>query len=289
MSVLLYNSFPFHHEMFGFALDYCKLRNLDVDIVNENDHYQWNEMYSNIGYKFNKIKEIDDPKKYKLIIVLTDSDWVFKNEWVGSNTICINHLYTKRNFYIDKQISIGPLQRDRYDDDFILPVFPLIDRNTKVQLNILHDIIITVIGRFVPDDKKYFDFINPGDHNVIYNVISPFKHENLSGNNIRVFSELSANDFMTTLVNSHYILVTDINPNHNKGYSLSSSIHLAFSVGCQLIIPEEMNIHLRLKSPILYRRDRTLKVVFPNYDLVFKERDELISMRNSILDKFFIQ
>jgi hypothetical protein len=130
---------------------------------------------------------------------------------------------------------------------------------------------------------SYFNFIK--NDNIIYKIISREVHYNLMNNNVQVYNNINADELLNQLLNSHYILVTDLNYNHLNCYSISASIAYAFSTGCQLIIPEKMNQYLRLKSAILYNNDSQLLLRYPNYDLVYDELNEFINKRDRILDK----
>ena len=286
MKILLYNNFSFHHEMIGFGLDFCKKYNHDAYVFNPNDFEKYMELYDIIGYRYNIIKEIN-VEIYDLIIVLTDSDWSYLPKYINDKTICINHWYQDRNKYIKYAIPIAPFISEYYNSEFILPVHPIITKSKKEEFKTLGEIYVVVMGRFIPDDISYFDFIsNP---NVIYNIISksPPSPLLLKNNNIKIYTNIDAISLCNIMLNSHYILITDINHNHNKGYSVSASLAYSFSTLCQLIIPKEMNSYLRFKSPILYEKNKkkiTLKI--PDIDGVYEEALYLMSKRDNILNKF---
>lgn len=284
--ILLYNNYPFHHEMIALGLDYCRNRNYEAIVYNPNDHDNYMKVYSIFDYKYTMIDKIENTEQYDLIIVLSDCDKSFLKEWVTSKTMCINHWYCKRNTFINTQIPIAPFTSSSYNPIFTSPVFPAISKNEKLKIMPVNHIFVTVMGRFVPEDVEYLNFINKDANNVVYHIVSRTNHDNLKNNdNIFVYENIDAIDLYRIMANSHYILVTDINPFHNKGFSTSASIAHSFSTGCQLVIPEEMNKHLRLKSAIVYNRHKPLSLGNPDLDLVYEEREELIQKRDRILDE----
>lgn len=284
--ILLYNNYPFHHEMIALGLDYCRNKNYEAVVYNPNDHDNYMKVYSMCNYEYTMIDKIENTDQYDLIIVLSDCDKSFLKEWVTPKTICINHWYCKRNPFIKTQIPIAPFTSSSYNPNFILPIFPTILKSEKMRINPVNEIVVTVMGRFVPQDIEYLNFINNEGGNIFYYIISRTNHDNLKNyKNVFVYENIDAINLYTLMANSHYILVTDINPYHNKGYSTSASIAHSFSTGCQLIIPEEMNKHLRLKSAIVYDRNKSISLGNPDLDLVYEEREELIQKRDRILDE----
>ena len=244
------------------------------------------ELYNILGYEYKIVTEIK-PELYNLIIVLTDSDWTYLPKYVNDKTICINHWYQDRNEHIKNAIPIAPFNSEYYNSEFILPVYPIVTRTQKDAFKTTGDIIVTVMGRFIPDDISYFDFIS--NHNVIYNIISksPPSPSLSIHKNINIHTNIDAITLCNIMANSHYILITDINYNHNKCYSVSASVEYAFSTLCQLIIPKEMNSYLRLKSAVIYEKNKNkITITLPDIKSVNEEAETLMLKRNEILQKY---
>lgn len=284
--VLLYNNLPFHNDLIGFGVEFCNKYKYDVDLYINNDDNDYLKFLS-IYFKFNIIDNNFNKNDYCLIIVLTDTDYSYKND--SDKTIAIRHWYINRNDIIKNQIPICNFNNiyNIYDPYHIIPVFNIVPIESKMNIQPIYNINITVIGRFVPDDIKYFNFIKNDSNYINYNIITKYPKNNkelVSTKNVKYYINISFTEMYTILANSQYVLITDSNINHNKGYSISSSIMNGLSTGCQLIIPEEMNNHLRLKSAITYNRNNILNIKSPNYDLVYSELYELINKRNLILN-----
>lgn len=282
MKILLLNSDPFHHEVFGFLLHYFNEKGIVVDIYNKLDHEGYNNLYKLLGYKFTLVEEFKK-EDYDYLILITDSN-LNMVDIIPERTICINHWYKRRNYNIPNQINLAPFHSQTYKYNFTLAVHPVVKLTDKLKMYTENIIQVCIMGRSIPYEEKYLDFIT--NENIIFNVITKFETPLKSSKRIKLYNNISSEALFNIIANSHYILVTDIDRNHLEGYSVSASISYAFTTGCQLIIPEKMNSHLRLRSAIIYNRDRELHLEQPDFNLVYKEASEIMENRNKILDKY---
>ena len=225
-----------------------------------------------------------------MVVVLTDSDWSYKKEWINDKTICIDHWYQTRNKLIKHHVPISQFRNKYYKENFIIPTFNSIDvMNFKKYVKKIDSIDIVILGRAHPDNYDDLKFIKCGLKPKFHIVNCHGVHETLKNKeNVIVYQNISTLDLYNLLLNSEYILITDKNESHTKGYSMSASITLSLNTGCQLIMPEEMNKYLRLKSPILYKKNEELELeILSNYKLVEQEKNYFINIRNNILDNYF--
>jgi hypothetical protein len=289
--ILLYNSFPFHCEMFGFFLDYAKNKDFLIDIYCPIDNLNYFDFYK-VVFDFKNIKMVNkfNSNDYNFVLVLTDSDWEYKKEWINDNTITIDHWYQIRNKNIKHHIQVSPFKSKLYSENFIFPIYNIneISIDKKRNVKTLDHINIAILGRAIPDNVDQLKHLK--SNKIIFHIINCWGvHDTLKNKkNIKVYDEpITTLSLINILINSQYVYITDKNHNHNNNYSTSASIALSFTTGCQLIIPEQMNKHLRLKSAILYNHDEDIDLeIEPDYDLVYKEKEYFINLRNEILDKF---
>jgi len=288
--ILLYNSFPFHNELFGFFFDYAQNKNFIIDVYCPFDKLEYFKLYQ-LYFKFNIISAFNY-LDYDLVFVLTDSDWEYKKEWINNKTITLDHWYQIRNKHIKYHIPVSPFASNTYKENFIIPTYsiPELNYETKLLIKPLYNINIAIMGRYIPEnidelkflkyDKIIFHIINcHGIHPELKNIENVIIHENISTINL-----------FNILLNCQYIYITDKNNSHNKNHSTSAAIALSFTTGCQLIIPEIMNRSLRLKSAIIYKPDKDLYLnLDPDYELVFNEKKYFINLRNKILDDLINQ
>lgn len=287
--ILLYNDFPFHNEMFGFMLDYCRCKNYEAYVLFRHDHLKYFDFYK-VFYKFNIVNEVN-PEIYDMVVVLTDSDWSYEEKWINYKTICIDHWYQLRNKLIKHHVPISPFRNIYYKENFIIPTYDCINISEyKKMVKKITYIDIVILGRAHPDNYEELNFIKCGVQPTFHIVNCHGVHESLKNKpNVKVYdNKITTVELYNLLLNSEYILITDKNDSHTKGYSMSASIALSFNTGCQLIMPEEMNKYLRLKSAILYRKNQNLELsILPDYKLVEQEKFYFINIRNRILDNFF--
>ena len=87
---------------------------------------------------------------------------------------------------------------------------------------------------------------------------------------------------------SHYVFI-NTHDEYVSGDKMSAAIPLAFSNGCQLIMPQEMNKTYNFTSPIFYQ-DKNHEVsvsLTPDLDSVYSEMTKLIIHRDQNLIKMF--
>ena len=285
--ILLYNSFHFHCELFGFFFDYSRNKNFIIDVycpIDNLDYFRFYKLY----FKFNIVNSFDY-NSYDLVFVLTDSDWAYKKEWINNKTITLDHWYQLRNKNIQYHIPVSPFKSSVYKENFIIPTYFIedIDLDKKKLVKPLDCINIAILGRAIPENIDELKYLKC--NKITFHIINCWGVHNTLKNkeNIKIYdTPISTIELFNILINCQYIYVTDKNNSHNQNYSTSASIALSFTTGCQLIIPEIMNTSLRLKSAILYKQQTDLFLeIEPDYDLVFSERKYLIELRNKILDE----
>ena len=288
MKILLYNSFPFHHEMLGFFLHYCTTKKIEASVYNPNDNEKFLEGYQILNYKFELTNNIH-PDSYDFVIILTDSDNGYPKEYIRRDkTITICHWYIKRNMLIQKQIPVGPFNRQdgTYRSDFILPVNKLVNLEKKLEIWPITNIRVIAVGRFVPESVSELDLFNSDVGNVTFTIISRWSPhpEIMKDPRVTFKQETSAAEMWSDVCNSEYLWILDHNPHHVKGFSISASVALAFSALTTLLIPEKMNRHLRLRSAVTYTPNSPIHLPLPDIKLVSEECEQFLNQGYKIFD-----
>jgi hypothetical protein len=280
MNIAIYNSFPFHYEMFGYIMDYCKKNNINLDIyTNQLKDMGWLKFYESY-FTFNYIDytKFQYENDYDKIILLTDDDTLFLNK--GSHldkTICIDHSCFLRNKLIN--IHIGTrFYTDRPSLDWILPVYRLINLEEKV-----NNSTIVCIGSSIPID--FSNFINFTNYKLILinrNINSKaFKKYN----NVTCYKNLDTSNMIEILKKSSYVLISNIDKEH-MCQKISAAIPLGINCLCNLILPKKMNDIYKFKSAITY--EDKINLTEPNPELVNEDLDDLLKHRDSIFDKYLL-
>jgi hypothetical protein len=283
MKFLIYNSFSFHHEMIGFVLEFCKVNNHNVDVYSPKDEHQWLDAYAYLGFEFGRVLRADT-YKYDKTVLLTDSDLNFHDIHAPEDLIVISHWYINRYFTNRINIPMSPFRGEHYNEEFIIPAFNIATKFNKHRSYFSNIIYVIVLGEHDKTESD-FDFITNKD--VIFQFINRRPPRNIvPSKRFEVYVNLPALQLFQMFANARYFLVTDCFEEKRECYKTSSSIALAFSAGAQLIVPKSMNAYLRLRSAIIYDKDTILTLKHPNFDVVYREREELIFKRDRILNKY---
>ena len=288
MKIAIYNGFPFHYEMFGYIIDYCKNKNIELDIYTETAHEMGWLKYYIINYnkyvKFFSLTNFNPDNNYNKIILTTDDDFKFKEDWINKKTICIDHHHTNRRPNVPIHISTRYFYT-RPLCEWVLPVYRLIDVDTKKSITVKQ---IVCVGRANSPEiffnfEKIFKNFNELQFIFIDRHIDCTKYENYS--NIKCYNKLDTTEMINILKKSEYVFFSNNNKDHIN-LSMSGSIPLAFSCLCTCIMPQKMNEYYNFKSVITYN-DKAIKIVSSNFDNVNTELEMLLEQKNKIFDKYF--
>ena len=308
MKIAIYHGLhTIHNEMLGYIYEYFKFTKCEYNIYAHliNGGNEWRDYYNNI-FNINIIWHNPitfNPDNYDYIIILTDDDYTFPDEWINkynSKIILINHFHENRRLYTKYNIGTRffftkPSQK------WALPSYIGINKNNKLKLlNInKNKINVTCIGiqnrppsvQFLKDLFNNFDNIN-------FNIIARSLLDIYKGySNIYTFINPEPQLMFDIVKSSEYILCIEypINPNP-KSNSISGAIPISFSYGCQLIIPELWQRYYNFKNVITYRDNHVQNngqtilelTKYTNLDLIYNELYNIISHRNNVFDNILI-
>ncbi len=293
--IAIFNSFPFHYEMFGYILHFAKNNNYHVDIyTNFYNNIGWinfyNKNFKNVTFLY--YKEYQNIKyhnlNYKYIFVTTDDDYEFKDEWIYDNVICINHFFKIRNPNYKNYLNCTNYKNSTLL--YAISCFPLITSFNKKQNN-----VVTIIGeivkfnfdninrlKFIDNDKIILNIIgrsiNEDDHLLLQNLDKKFE--------INFLCDLDTSDLIEILKNTSYIFVNYSNYfDFNYGQKSSGSIALAYSTLCCPIICKQSNDYFKLKNAIefdLYSNDEIILNNI-NFQDIENSRNTYINFFNNYL------
>ena len=297
--IAIFNSLPFHYEMFGFILNYAKKHNINVDIfTNTTNNMGWLSFYKN---KFSNFIILDienfklNVQKYKYIFVTTDDDAYIMNKDVSyDNIILINHFWKIRNPYGKRYLNCAPFKDSKLD--FCYPNYPIFNVNDK---NTQNNITIVGGGEVIYSSLKYnIDVINRFSFNNGLPIILNFICRGLSADflkglsdkfKLNIYSDIDTNKMMDILKDSNYIYVTFSNCNDkNSGHSCSGAIQLAFNTLCKPIILKETNQIFNINNCIEYTNENNTPIYLEpiDFNALENERNIYIKKFEDYLDKY---
>ena len=286
----IFNSFPFHYEMFGYILNYAKKNNYHVDIyTNFSNNLGWFDFYNGLFkgiisfIDYNKFDcEKSNNNYYEFIFITTDDEPLFKKEWIKDNVISINHYYQIRNPNYKYYLNVANFKDSILE--YVYACYPLVDFTEKNKNN-----IITIIGNGKVAEWDYNTINRICSKNEInLNLITRdpelFDASQIDSKiKINIFGNMNAADMIDILKNTSYIL-SNYNKNyyHNTGLGSSGSSAIALSSLCKLIIGKSSNSFFKLKNVLEFDIDSDEPINIDG-DINFKEiQDE----RTSYVEKF---
>ena len=300
-NIAIFNSFPFHYEMFGYIIEYCHLHNHNLTIFTSLDKtIGWLDYYKNHfqNYHFEitnilKYKEIQET--FDITFITTDDDYAFLNEWVNDKCVVVDHMSIIRRPEYKHRIGTRPFINNYRD--WIIPCYKVFEKSDKTNL-LDPDIHIALIGG---DNNYNYDLINKmySDKQIHLHVISRnalFFDKNVIKEltNITIYNNIETTHLFHILKNCDYIL-TDFTykMSHINGTSMSGNIPLAFSTLTPLIISNQNNAVYKFKNVIEFDMETSDKIYIDkniiDVDALSNERTQLISMFSSYIEKTFFE
>ncbi len=297
MHIALFNGFPHHFEVFGGFIEYCRKNEHELTIFtckhNNNGWFSFYQFcFSPYSFQIREVNEFTEKEyaKYDAVIVTTDDDFHFSDHnmnWPNANNkiIAYDHYYTIRRHAIKKRIAIRPYLTTRPELKVFYPIYEMISKQEKLELlRSSSQTNIVIVG--CPDNNadflKYLDLKNT---NITYirRTISAQKKQDfqLVCPSIQFKENLPTEPMIDAIKRAHYIFLCTDNQNYTH-YATSGAIGMAFSAGCQIIMPRKNNTEYQFKSVLYFEDSPSLEN--PDLDAVFKEREEILSKNYINLD-----
>lgn len=298
--IAIFNSFPFHYEMFGYIIYYCYLNKYALTIYTEDKNDMgWFTFYNKLFDGVNKcdmiwkhytnFEEGLQDNNYDVIFLTTDDDPNFEVRWMTEKVICINHYYVCRRVDYFHCIGTRPFINSSVKWGIpCIPVFDFYNKITKLDNEFMH---VAIVGAGYSNNPYNISTINKLTSNkkIILHIITRNIRCDLSGinENIKIYKHESSSTehIFSILLKCNYIL-TDINTrlmDHQEGISMSGSIPIAFSSLSKLIISKKNNSYYKFASVKEYDLDKNENIFLEDtteemLKLVEQERNYLISM-----------
>jgi len=302
--VAIFNSFPFHYELFGHILAHFACRNdassTAVSIFTETkNNLGWLDFYKTqfktLNLQFRPVSEFCDARhEFDLIFVPTDDDFAFKREWIDDRCIVTdNHVSNRRPEYTH-HIGLRPFAGN--DKRWALPCYDLIsatDKMTHLEPDCIH-VAISVgwqivlnhlaINRLSARVPLHIHFIG----RKLDDIASKMNAIGVEIN-IHLHEKMDTRDMIELLRKCDYVMTDLQNDDHINGITMSGVVPLAFSTLTPLIISKQNNRIYGFKNVVefeLNAEDRIMLEKRDNTDIeqLNVERDGLIAMHDSAIE-----
>lgn len=318
LRVAIFNSFPFHYEMFGYILHYLansaktttKAAPCHVSIFTEHgNNWGWLDFYKqhfgerglNFEYlpptQFNSVKIRN---QYDVIFVTTDDDFAFKREWIDDRCIVIEHMYAARAPGYTHRIGVRPFADS--SKPWALPCYEIL-RNPAEKVgwcaNDTH-VHVAIIGGTEKIDTRLLSRMvtaaSSQQSRIKLHCIGRswypdcIRLESSACVDLVIHGTLSAADMIHRLKMCDYVLTDIVNSDHINGKLMSGCIPLAFSTLTPVIVGRKNNSIYKFKSVIEIDLATTEPIILEKISnevirAVALERAELLRMVEHEFDR----
>jgi hypothetical protein len=302
MHIAIFNGLPFHYEMFGYIIEFCKNNNYELSIftnTRNNLGYlnYYKKLFNDYQFTLNDLELFNTLKyTYDLIILTTDGDPKFgkQDNLINDKTITIVHSNYNRSPAILKAIDIRPFTNDTKLRDYALPVYKIFNRDYK-QNKIKTDVInITILGDSIVNyNTMVINRLKYHNKKIILHAISRGMTKNkFIGLNesieLNIYKNIDISEVLDILSISSYLLTNVTNVKDYVNFFMSGAIPLAFSTLTPLIISKKTNEYYKFRNVIEFDQDNTENIVLSDIDIesMEQERSNIIEKNNALLNSY---
>jgi beta-1,4-mannosyl-glycoprotein beta-1,4-N-acetylglucosaminyltransferase len=294
--VAIFNSFPFHYELFGHILSYFT-RNGEASSVTifteTKNNMGWLDFYKKqfreINIQYKSIADYCDARnEFDLTFVPTDDDFAFKHEWINDKCIVTdNHVSVRRPEY-KHHIGMRPFAGS--DKRWALPCCDLAsvaEKKANLHPEEIH-VGISVGWKIVLNyDAINRLRVNPGETKLHLHFVGRKFEDIVSKINIvadiHLYEKMETCEMIDLLKKCDYIMTDLQNDDHINGISMSGIVPLSFSTLTPLIISKQNNRIYGFKNVVEFELDSNEPIVLTKkagnwIEQLNFERDELVAM-----------
>ena len=272
MKYAIFNSFPFHFEMFAHVLDYFKEIDVYTSTSGECGWLRYYEMTYGIK-TWHLISEFN-PSDYDYVFLLTDDDPAYTPPW-NTRVIVVEH-DANRSLNLPAH-RLLQTRNFRNTDTWLTPVWNAAPQQKYEQLTVM---AVGNAAIFLPSILPTL-FSNFTDIQFI--LIDRNMRPGTDGN-ITAYNNVDATALIEMAGKSHYILFwpTTGFAHRHKHTSLTASVPLSYSVGTPLILPADFANALGLQGTLGIQAGHHLTMP-SSIDAFMAERASLLERRDRIL------
>lgn len=271
LNIAIYNGFPFHYEMFGLILYWCKQNKFQCSIyTNTIDNKGWLDYYQE-AYPFiiygDCSQFIKDAHLYHIIFLPTDDDYSFDASWlniygVGEKIVRLNHVPYDRYPQIKRSIDIRNYVSD---NTYAYNFFDIINAEQKSKIVIRDTINIFLSARTYHYDTKNLKILDNHPNVILHFIarkIDPKFRQYFKSTN-QFHENIETKEMLNIIAKCQYMffgLEDNISFRHN---AMSAFLMLSYSCCTPVIMDAETFSSYNLNTAISYTDDITQ--IFPKF------------------------
>jgi len=270
LRVAMFNSFPFHYEMFGYILHHLAAKRVPCHVsifTEQGNNWGWLDFYKQhfgergvmVVFEYLPPTHFNSVKQYDVVFVTTDDDFAFKREWIDHRCIVIEHMYAARAPGYTHRIGVRPFVDS--SKPWALPCYEIV-RNPAEKMgwcahdaHDAQDVHVAVIGGTEKIDTRLLNRMisQQSRSRVKLHCIGRSWYPGClrlesACVELVIHGTLSAADMIHRLKRCDYVLTDIVNPDHINGKLMSGCIPLAFSTLTPVIIGRKNNSIYKFKS-----------------------------------------
>lgn len=292
MRVAIFNGFPFHYEVFGYIINWCKQQGYHLTLYTETkDSFGWFEWYTE-RFGTLHIQPINNFERachnYHIIFLITDNDRKFSDRWVNlfdlqATVISIDHHRQDRRKNITKHLAV----RDFPHKPHAYPVYPIdVNLMTKVKSTSIFNQGIHIYLQAVPPECYNWDVLNKlqQDEQITFHVAGRVKH-NMKLTRAKYYGILPTIKLLRLIARCHYVFYCMSAQSKYYRDICSGTVPLAFNCGTPLLMTSDIagqyNFHTSVIYPEYTPYDSSVR------SRVTAERDTMIAHFDTTIRQLF--
>lgn len=300
MKLAIFNSLPFHFEMFGYIIHFCKTKGYSLTIYSPSEKSGWREFYTqmfpDLVWRSTDLYFLEKPLYTYTILTTDDDHGILESIIKNIKVLCIDHYYKNRRPSIDISHHIATRPFSMNYRPWALPCYPIIGSSEKkaliskpsefldvVILGGSNDYSVEQICRLKSDSKIRL-------HVIARNVNRALLASLEKDFTLCIYQSISTQEMITILKGSKYVMAdVTTNKDHITGLSMSGSIPLAFSTLNSLILSKENNKLYEFQTAVTFDLDSKDPIIIKNeidegeLNMIQDERKSLVESFHSLL------
>lgn len=273
MRVAGYSSYPFHYEMIGFLIHYCRVRGYELVIYCLlGRDMGFIEMYRQVfglhghdlGVEFRDVRQfhLEWASGFDVYVCLTDDDPVFLSYEIPifDKTICIEHHYKRRQSKMKHCLSFRPhmdeIAISEVKNAWIMACYPIFHQKNRY-LPKTHVIILgsakyyktQILNRMrcIHGREIVIDCISRDAEGCKFNQDGQLR----DGISLQIYRGIEMGYVIELIKNADYVITDVMAGKENYCYEgMTAVIPLAYATLTPIVLCSENNAGLRLKSVI---------------------------------------
>lgn len=242
LNIAIFNSFPFHHEVFGFIIAWCKDNNHKLTIYTEENNncgfFSWYDSYFG-KQNYEPYQNIYDRlRNYDIIFITTDDDPIVKEIKKKSHRynikqrlVNINHIRYSRSDVTCNNLFFKPHENNLWN----IPVYKITYDNLLLDKTKIH--ILCAASSNIWETSSFKHLYNRDD--IVIHICGRNTTQINFLPNAKIYNKLDANDMINIIGSVDYFFGSIIGDDDKHKDFTSGFLPLAINCGTPIILDKK--------------------------------------------------